>query len=410
MANQVNPPRGMRDFLPIEKGRRELALGAIKNTYLSHGFQEIETPALEDIERLTSGQGGDNEKLAFRVMKRGAELEGALPEASGQSTDGLADLGLRYDLTVPLTRYYATNRAKLPTVFKALQVGAVWRAERPQKGRYRQFVQCDIDIIGDSTDVAEIELLNASLDALRAVGVANATIRVNHRALLARLLDSLGVANEDRGSAMITIDKLDKVGAEGVCGELQEKFGVGVAKAASDWLKTLDSQQALPDELRKIFEVVQARHPGKLRFDPTLVRGMGYYTGAIFEIEHPESGSSIGGGGRYDGMVGRWLGTDAPAVGISIGFERIMDLIATEATAQGLVLVLDSVDSGLLANALKIQAEGIALGHTVRLEQRPKKLNLLLDALREQGFTQWAAVSAGTTRFGELEIRATALN
>jgi histidyl-tRNA synthetase len=400
----------MRDFLPIEKGRRELALGAIKNTYLSHGFQEIETPALEDIERLTSGQGGDNEKLAFRVMKRGAELEGALPEASAQSTDGLADLGLRYDLTVPLTRYYATNRAKLPTVFKALQTGAVWRAERPQKGRYRQFVQCDVDILGDSTEMAEIELLNASLDALRAVGVENATIRVNHRALLARLLDSLGVATENRGSAMITIDKLDKVGAEGVTSELEEKFGVGVAKAASDWLKTLDSQQALADELREIFGVVQARHPGKLRFDPTLVRGMGYYTGAIFEIEHPESGSSIGGGGRYDGMVGRWLGTDVPAVGISIGFERIMDLIATEATAQGLVLVLDSVDPGLLANALKIQAEAIALGHTVRLEQRPKKLNLLLDALREQGFTQWAAVSASATGFDELEIRATALN
>ena len=202
----------MRDFLPLEKTRRDQVLTTIRETYLGHGFQEIETPALEDLERLTSGQGGDNEKLAFRVMKRGAELESAL--ASNNSEDNLADLGLRYDLTVPLTRYYATNRAKLPTVFKALQTGPVWRAERPQKGRYRQFVQCDIDIIGDASILAEIELLNASLDALTAIGLNDATIRVNHRVLLANLLEQLGVPEAGKGSAMITIDKLDKIAAD----------------------------------------------------------------------------------------------------------------------------------------------------------------------------------------------------
>ncbi|MCX8530388.1 MAG: ATP phosphoribosyltransferase regulatory subunit, partial [Rhodoluna sp.] len=314
MAKDVHPPRGMRDFLPLEKTRRDQVLTTIRETYLGHGFQEIETPALEDLERLTSGQGGDNEKLAFRVMKRGAELESALASNTGE--DKLADLGLRYDLTVPLTRYYATNRAKLPAVFKALQTGPVWRAERPQKGRYRQFVQCDIDIIGDASILAEIELLNASLDALTAIGLKDATIRVNHRVLLANLLEQLGVPEAGKGSAMITIDKLDKIAAEGVVAELAEKFDAGVAERAAAWLNAIAGELPIPAELQEIFSAIEARFgAGRLRFDPTLVRGMGYYTGTIFEIEHPESGSSIGGGGRYDGMVGRWLGTDAPAVG-----------------------------------------------------------------------------------------------
>ena len=179
MAKDINPPRGMRDFLPLEKAKRESVLGVIRGVYSSFGFQEVETPALENLERLTSGQGGDNEKLAYRVMKRGAELDSALEDMS--SVDALADLGLRFDLTVPLTRFYATNRNELPTVFKAIQMGPVWRAERPQKGRYRQFMQCDIDIIGDGSVLAEIELLNASLAALDALGLNKAVIRINHR-------------------------------------------------------------------------------------------------------------------------------------------------------------------------------------------------------------------------------------
>lgn len=405
MAKDVHPPRGMRDFLPVEKNRRDLVLNKIRATYLGHGFQEIETPALEDLARLTSGQGGDNEKLAFRVMKRGAELEAALAASDGE--DDLADLGLRYDLTVPLTRYYATNRTKLPAVFKALQIGPVWRAERPQKGRYRQFVQCDIDIIGDASILAEIELLNASLDALAAIGLNDASIRVNHRALLANLLEQLGVPEAGKGSAMITIDKLDKIAAEGVVAELAEKFDAAVAERAAAWLNAIAGDLPIPAELNEIFAAVEARHgKGRLRFDPTLVRGMGYYTGTIFEIEHPESGSSIGGGGRYDGMVGRWLGTDAPAVGISIGFERAVDLVEVSSDdAKSLVLILDSTDSVVIGNALNLQQEAIAAGYRVRLEQRPKKLNLLLDSMAEQGFGSFASVGADAISFGDLALR-----
>ena len=397
MAKDVNPPRGMRDFLPAEKAKRDRVLGAIREAYKSHGYQEIETPALEDLSRLTSGQGGDNEKLAYRVMKRGEELERALADISEK--DNLADLGLRFDLTVPLTRYYATNAAKLPRVFKAIQTGPVWRAERPQKGRYRQFVQCDIDIIGDSSVLAEIDLLVSSLDALAAIGITDATIRINHRVLLANLLDELGVPEEGRGSAMIIIDKLDKIFAEGVVAELAEKFGDAVASAAQSWLADLKADTSVPAELADIFAAVEVRHPGKLRFDQTLVRGMGYYTGSIFEIEHPASGTSIGGGGRYDGMVGRWTGTDAAAVGISIGFERVVDLVPdTDAGFDGVVLVLDDESQPVIAHALAVQKDLIAAGHAVRLEQRPKKLNILLDALAEQGFRSWAAVDGSGSK------------
>jgi histidyl-tRNA synthetase len=413
MAKDVHPPRGMRDFLPVEKTRRDQVLTTIRETYLGHGFQEIETPALEDLERLTSGQGGDNEKLAFRVMKRGAELDSALAanaasENSGE--DNLADLGLRYDLTVPLTRYYATNRAKLPTVFKALQTGPVWRAERPQKGRYRQFVQCDIDIIGDASILAEIELLNASLDALTAIGLNDATIRVNHRVLLANLLEQLGVPEAGKGSAMITIDKLDKIAAEGVVAELTEKFDAAVGERAAAWLNAIAGDLPIPGELAEIFSAIEARFgAGRLRFDPTLVRGMGYYTGTIFEIEHPESGSSIGGGGRYDGMVGRWLGTDAPAVGISIGFERAVDLVESNIDdSKSLVLVLDSANPSVIGNALNLQQQAIAAGYRVRLEQRPKKLNNLLDSMAEQGFGSFATVGEEFVNFADLSLRAIA--
>ncbi len=393
----MNPPRGMRDFLPAEKAKRDRVLGVIRETYKSHGYQEIETPALEDLSRLTSGQGGDNEKLAYRVMKRGEELERALADTS--ENDNLADLGLRFDLTVPLTRYYATNAAKLPRIFKAIQTGPVWRAERPQKGRYRQFVQCDIDIIGDSSTLAEIDLLVSSLDALAAIGITDATIRINHRVLLANLLDGLGVPEEGRSSAMIIIDKLDKIFAEGVVAELAEKFGADVGAAAKDWLETKQSELPVLAELAEIFAAVETRHPGKLRFDQTLVRGMGYYTGSIFEIEHPASGSSIGGGGRYDGMVGRWTGTDVAAVGISIGFERVVDLVEdTDAGVGGVVLVLENESADVVAQALRVQADLIAEGRVVRLEQRPKKLNLLLESLAEQGYTSWAAVDgSGST-------------
>ena len=406
MAKDVHPPRGMRDFLPLEQQKRDQVLGWIRSTYRSHGFQEIETPALEDLERLTSGQGGDNEKLAFRVMKRGEELERAL-EANTDS-DNLADLGLRFDLTVPLTRYYATNRSKLPKVFKAIQAGPVWRAERPQKGRFRQFVQCDIDIIGDSSILAEVDLLTSSLHALEVIGLNDATIRVNHRVLLTNLLDELGIPEDGKPAAMIIIDKLDKIFAEGVVKELDEKFGAKVSGSASSWLATLNAELATPSELQEIFTAVESRFgKGRLRFDPTLVRGMGYYTGTIFEIEHPESGASIGGGGRYDGMIGRWIGEDVPAVGISIGFERAIELVGDKLvhSIPGLVLVLDDTSAETIGVALARQKELFEHGYVVRLEQRPKKLNLLLDSLAEQGFTHFVAVGANSSNFDSLDIK-----
>ena len=408
MAKDVHPPRGMRDFLPIEQQKRDQVLGWIRSTYRSHGFQEIETPALEDLERLTSGQGGDNEKLAFRVMKRGEELERSIEANTDGSSDNLADLGLRFDLTVPLTRYYATNRAKLPKVFKAIQAGPVWRAERPQKGRYRQFIQCDIDIIGDSSILAEIDLLTSSLHALEVIGLNDATIRINHRVLLANLLDGLGIPEDGKPAAMIIIDKLDKIFAEGVVKELGEKFGAKVAETATGWLASLKSDLETPAELQEIFTAVESRvGKGRLRFDPTLVRGMGYYTGTIFEIEHPESGSSIGGGGRYDGMIGRWIGEDVPAVGISIGFERAVELVSDKfvQSMPGLVLVLDDTSAETIGVALARQKDLFEHGYSVRLEQRPKKLNLLLDSLAEQGFTHFAAVGANSSTFESLDIK-----
>ena len=389
MAPQINAPRGMRDFLPVEKAKREHLIDVAIKEYVARGFQQIETPILEDLDRLQSGQGGDNEKLVFKVQKRGEELTQALENGSE-----LADLGLRFDLTVPLTRYFASNQGKLPRVLKAIQTGPVFRAERPQKGRYRQFVQCDIDIIGDDSMLAEFELLSASLAALGAMGVEGATIRVNHRELLTESIHALGVDSKDALSAMISIDKLDKIGVDGVCGELEEKFGSEVSQKASAWLSNLEGM-SIPHLLQPLFDAF-----GKsLRYDPTLVRGMGYYTGTIFEIEHPGSSSSIGGGGRYDGMVGRWLGTDVPAVGISLGIERIVDLVEGNGQqAPGLVLLIDEGQS--ITRALEVQ-NSLLGNYRVRLERKPKNVKALLSELSEQGFSHFAFLNDS----GDLDIK-----
>lgn len=386
----------MRDFLPQDKIKRERLIATVIDSYIARGFQQIETPVLEDLDRLTSGQGGDNEKLVFKVQKRGEEFTQALE--SGQE---LADLGLRFDLTVPLTRFYASNHAKLPRVFKAIQTGPVFRAERPQKGRYRQFIQCDIDIIGDDSILAELELLSASLSALESIGIKDATIRINHRELLRSNIQALGISASDALSAMITIDKLDKIDIEGVSKELGEKFGGAVQKAAQDWLFAIDSSN-IPELLKPIWDGLgdQAR---SLRFDPTLVRGMGYYTGSIFEIEHPGSGSSIGGGGRYDGMVGKWLGTDAPAVGISLGIERIVDLIPDQKSAgESVVLVLEPNTE---ARGLAIQQQLIKSGRQVRLEIRPKNLKALLEQLAESGYQRFAIVDESVSDLSGLDFK-----
>jgi histidyl-tRNA synthetase len=379
----------MRDLLPAEKQKREQLISVIRDTYAARGFQEIETPAVEAIERLSSGQGGDNEKLVFKVLKRGEELERAVSEGKE-----LADLGLRFDLTVPLTRYFASNRGSLPRVLKAIQVGPVWRAERPQKGRYRQFLQCDIDILGEPSDLAELELISASLAALDAIGLSKATIRVNDRRLLKTQLDAAGIsADQDR--AMIAIDKLDKIGLAKVVEEIAESWGTESAQKVSAWLSADVSDW--PEELAWVEKL--GDDAARLRYDPSLVRGMGYYTGAIFEIEYPGAESSIGGGGRYDEMVGRWAGTDTPAAGISLGIERIIELAEIDANKGKSLVVLIEDD---FAGAMSLQEELIAEGYSVRLERKAKNIKAQLEELAANGYEFFAYQAASRQ---ELEIR-----
>lgn len=416
MAQTVTPPRGMRDFLPAEKARREHALSVIRGVYATHGFDEIETPVMEDSARLHAGLGGDNEKLAFAVMRRGLTPDDLAAAAGSGDALSLADLGLRYDLTVPLARFYATHRAALPPVFRAIQIAPVWRAERPQKGRYRQFVQCDIDIIGEAGPLAELELLTATVAALDALGLDGCRIRLNDRRILAGILGSWGVPDELRERALITIDKLDKIGPDGVAAELAT-LGIdrpGVADelrqlATADW-SIADDPAASPawldlDAFRDLAALRDAVSGTPVDFDPTLVRGMGYYTGTIFEIAHPDHGYSLGGGGRYDHMIGRFLGHEVPACGFSIGFERIVDLLAVrdEGRPRSVVLVHDrDVEPDEL---LTLKHELVASGMRVRFERRVKNTRALLERVTADGFDAWAPVTAETTDAASLEFR-----
>ena len=435
MASPVNPPRGMRDFLPADKARREHALGVIKSVYRAHGFDEIETPVVEDYGRLHAGLGGDNEKLSFSILKRGITPDALAAAVEAGNPEQLADLGLRFDLTVPLTRFYASHRAELPPVFRSLQIAPVWRAERPQKGRYRQFVQADIDIIGEAGLLAEIELITATSAALAALGLEGCAIRVNDRRVLFGLLEHCGFDASQHDRALITVDKLDKIGASGVVEELREfdaaaaekigavlaavepalqGDGIALTREALDALEASvlgisgnENAAAGLASLAELGEALAGALPDgvAVRFDPTLVRGMGYYTGTIFEIAHPGSGSSVGGGGRYDGMVGRFLGQDVPAVGFSIGFERVVDLISLPEhegpDAVALVFDRDVAPADLAA----IKRELVARGHRVRLERRQKNMKTLLERIANEGFTSFANVRAGVRDLNALEIR-----
>jgi histidyl-tRNA synthetase len=415
MASSVNPPRGMRDFLPADKAHRERVLGVIRETYRRHGFDEIETPVMEDSDRLHAGLGGDNEKLAFAVMKRGLTSEDLA--AASEPLD-LADLGLRFDLTVPLARFYASHRGELPTVFRAIQIGSVWRAERPQKGRYRQFVQCDIDIMGESGPIAEVELITATVATLSALGLEECSIRINDRRLLTSALTSFGFPADTQNSAFITIDKLDKLGHEGVIAELRERdFPAEAVSSLEQFFGRPTSggvlpfgeaaiRNALPEavdevaiaELVAIGEAVNSNAGAQVvSFDPWLVRGMGYYTGAIFEVAHPSLGYSLGGGGRYDGMIGRFLGSEVPAAGFSLGFERLVDLVTLPPEDRRDAVALVHDDDVSPAALVALQARLIAGGRRVRIERRPRNLAPLLAQLEASGFSEYAAVSVDTT-------------
>lgn len=436
----------MRDFLPAEKARRERVLAVIRSVFAAHGFDEIETPVMEDSARLHAGLGGDNEKLAFGVLKRGLTADDF---AAATDALDLADLGLRFDLTVPLARFYASHRAELPAVFRAIQVAPVWRAERPQKGRYRQFVQCDIDIIGEAGVLAEIELLTATADTFAALGLTGCKIRINDRRLLIGMLDALGFPAESHDQVLITIDKLDKVGQDGVIAELRarevhpaavdalEQFfrlpqtpqplgfgeqairaalpagadGVGVdAAVLADLVAIGQAVAGAAGQAAQAGQTAQAEHAvnifrPRVEFDPFLVRGMGYYTGTIFEIGHPDLTYSLGGGGRYDGMIGRFLGVDVPAAGFSIGFERIVDLVQLpdNENAGGVALVYDSDVTS--ATLMQLKAELIASGRRVRLERAPRNLKPLIAQLEASGFVELATVSRDTTTVSELRMR-----
>jgi len=394
VAQQVNPPRGMRDVLPAEKAKRERALAVIRDVYRRHGFDEVEAPALEEIGRLHSGIGGDNEKLSYSVLKRGLTNGDLQTAASVDDPMLLADLGLRYDLTVPLARFYATNQASLPAVFRALHTGPVWRAERPQKGRYRQFTQCDIDILGEAGPVAELELLAATSDVIDALGLADTTIRINDRRILNRLLETWGVPAERTEAAMITIDKLDKIGVDGVVAELAERgvttegLGATFGSLATAGWNLLDGEPPAWLDVVAYGDLLALRAAlpaARIEFDPMLVRGMGYYTGTIFEITHPGSGGSIGGGGRYDGMLGRFLGRDVPAVGFSLGFERVIDLLPEAPADRDAVALL--VDGDVPAEVqLAAKRAELAAGRRARLERARKNRRGQLEALAGEGF------------------------
>ncbi len=339
MALSKKPVTGMKDIMPAEMQLRDYVIGVIKETYGKFGFTSIETPCVENIANLSSKQGGENEKLIFKILKRGEKLN--LETARGE--EDLVDGGLRYDLTVPLVRYYSNHANELPSPFKALQMGNVWRADRPQKGRYRQFMQCDIDILGEPSNLAEIELILATTTTLGKLGFRGFQIRINERRILKAMAAYSGFSEESYDQVFIILDKMDKIGLDGVADELKGNgFGEESVEKYLDLFQGMEEAQdglsylveklqdtlepGVGQSLEEIIASVKATKASEFEivFDPTLVRGMSYYTGTIFEIAMPEFGGSCGGGGRYDKMVGRFTGRDVPACGFSIGFERII--------------------------------------------------------------------------------------
>ncbi len=347
MALIKKPVTGMKDILPEEMKLRDYVIGVIKETYAGFGFTSIDTPCVESLANLNSKQGGENEKLIFKVMKRGEKFN---LETAKEEND-LADSGLRYDLTVPLVRYYSNHQNELPAPFKALQMGYVWRADRPQKGRYRQFMQCDIDILGEPSNLAEIELILATTTTLGKLGFKGFQIRINERRMLKAMAAYSGFAEEDYDSVFITLDKMDKIGIDGVAEELlKDGFEQSAIDKYIDLFRGVEGKGAIEgisfladtlgeyldadvrNSLEEIIGSVDATKSADFAivFDPTLVRGMSYYTGTIFEVAMPQYGGSCGGGGRYDKMVGKFTGQDTPACGFSIGFERIIMIMMEE--------------------------------------------------------------------------------
>lgn len=410
MALSKKPVTGMKDILPEEMEIRDYVIGVIKDTYGSFGFTSMETPAVEHLENLNCKAGGENEKLIFKILKRGEKLklEGDLKE------EDLVDGGLRYDLTVPLVRYYAAHSGDLPFPFKALQMGNVWRADHPQRGRYRQFMQCDIDILGEASNLAEIELILATTTTLGKLGFKNFQIRINDRQILKAMAAYSGFAEESYDEVFIILDKMDKIGLDGVRAQLLSAgYGEAVVEKYLGLFAEMENVEDkaayvaeklagyLPEEVSGSFqEILESVNASKgdffeLVFDPTLVRGMSYYTGTIFEIAMPEFGGSCGGGGRYDKMVGKFTGKDVPACGFSIGFERIILLLlesgfqvpgAAEKTAY---LIEKGISAEVMTKVMKQAQKEREAGKKVLVTRMNKNKKFQKEQLKAQGYLEF---------------------
>lgn len=410
MALKKKPVKGMKDILPAEMQVRDYVTGLIKETYKSFGFSPIETPCVEHIENLCSKQGGENEKLIFKIMKRGEKLN--LEKAESEAD--LTDSGLRYDLTVPLSRFYSNNANSLPSPFKALQIGSVWRADQPQRGRFRQFVQCDIDILGEAGCLAEIELILATTTLLGKLNFSDFKVRINERRILKAMAVYSGFAEEQFDLVFIILDKMDKIGWDGVKAELleagfdQEKVDRYVnlfteMEHSQDSLLYLEEtlagilEDGVVDNLRTIRRSVEETRSCEfeLAFDPTLVRGMSYYTGTIFEIEMPQFGSSVAGGGRYDKMIGKFTGNDVPACGFSIGFERIITILMEQgfeipgASVKKAFLVEKKMPAEKLCGVLKEAKAERENGTQVLVTLMNKNRKFQKEQLAKEGYTEF---------------------
>ena len=410
MALSKKPVTGMKDILPEEMKIRNYVQNVIKDTYKAFGFTQIETPCVENISNLTSKQGGENEKLIFKILKRGEKLN---LETAKEETD-LVDNGLRYDLTVPLVRYYSKNANDLPSPFKALQMGNVWRADRPQRGRYRQFMQCDIDILGDPSNLAEIELILATTTTLGKLGFKNFQIRINERRILKAMAAYSGFPEESYDSVFIILDKMDKIGLEGVKEELiKYDFDEESVEKYTNLFKEIENKENpvtylaekldgfMDDDVKQwmeeIIDSVRATKASEFEivFDPTLVRGMSYYTGTIFEIAIPEFGGSCGGGGRYDKMVGNFTGRDVPACGFSIGFERIVLLLMEQGfkvpteNKKVAYLIEKGVNGERLCEVIAKAQEERKTGNQVLVARMNKNKKFQKSQLEEQGYNEF---------------------
>lgn len=397
---KITSVKGTNDYLPNEVEIRDYLQNQILNVYRANGFEHITTPVIEDIENLDKSDGGENLNLIFKILKRGDKLEKAL-SAGVTAENDLADMGLRYDLTLPLSRYYANNKDKLTLPMKCIQIDRVYRAERPQKGRLREFIQCDIDIIGSKTTDSEIELILTTTKALDAIGMKNYKVKVNDRRLLRAVLSSFGFGEAELDSVCITFDKMDKIGLDGVRSELADKGfkPEAVAKfaeflAGGDFgLESLKSQLADPapaESLEHIINMVKELSGGayEVVFDLSLVRGQGYYTGTVFEVESIDFKGAIAGGGRYDHLIGKFLNEEIPAVGFSIGFERIFTILMQNGVQmpERSRKIAVMYEEGQLKEAVSAAEQLRAAGMSASLYVKPKKLGKFLDKLEERGY------------------------